>query len=120
MSMTDTHPTPNALDALVAELLDCGGALSQIVDHMHAFGSSGLASPDVPPILEVAHSVIRSVLGEVSERHSEEPLRRPATSRQTLRTGWVELRSQSSSSGRQPNSGWRGARAPRFPAAVAD
>ena len=73
--MTDAHATPNALDALVAELLECGGALSQIVDHMYAFESSGLASPDAPPILEVAHSLVRSVLGEVSERHSDEEIR---------------------------------------------
>jgi hypothetical protein len=75
MCMTDTHATPNALDALVVELLNCGGALSQIVDHMHAFESSDLASPDAPPTLEVAHSLIRSVLGEVSERHSDEEIR---------------------------------------------
>lgn len=75
MTDQDAHSTADELDALVASLLDCGGPLSQIISSMHAFESSGLSSPDAPPVIEVAHSVIRSVLGGVSERYSEQEIR---------------------------------------------
>ena len=75
MDNQHARPTPDALDALIAQLLDCGGVLSQMIGHMQAFDSSGLSSPETRSVLEVAHSVIRSVLGDVSERHSEEEIR---------------------------------------------
>jgi hypothetical protein len=75
MTNHDALPTADALDALIAPLLDCGGVLSQIISHMSEFEASGLASPDTPPILKVAHSMIRSVLGDVSERHTEAEIR---------------------------------------------
>lgn len=75
--MTDqtTSPTAHALDALVAQLLDCGGALSQIIGRMRQFEASGLSAPDAPPILEVAHSLIRDVNAELPERHTDRELR---------------------------------------------
>jgi hypothetical protein len=46
--MTDQGPFPtgDALDGLVARLLDCGGALSQMIGRMKEFEASGLSSPD--------------------------------------------------------------------------
>ena len=75
--MTDqaAFPTADALDALVARLLDCGAALSQIVGRMQEFEVSGLSSPDAPPILEVAHSLIRDVNAELPKRHTDRELR---------------------------------------------
>ncbi|MFZ0381110.1 MAG: hypothetical protein WCD11_11895 [Solirubrobacteraceae bacterium] len=75
MTDQDALPTPDALDALIDQLLDCGGVLSQIISHMSEFEASGLALPDTPPVLELAHSVIRGVLDEVSQRHSEDEIR---------------------------------------------
>ena len=75
MTDQDARPTPDALGALIAQLIDCGGALSQIISHMCEFEASGLSSPDAPPMLEVAHSMIRSVLGDLPKRHSEEEIR---------------------------------------------
>lgn len=75
--MTDqrSFPTADALDALVAQLLDCGGALSQMIAGMQEFEASGQSSPDAPPILEVAHSLICDVNAELAERHTERELR---------------------------------------------
>jgi hypothetical protein len=71
--MTDhvdaSHP-PDALDDLVTQLLDCGGVLSQIISQMVEFQATGRSAPDAAPIPEVAHSLIRSVLDDVAERHS--------------------------------------------------
>lgn len=74
--MTDQDASPNAdaLDALIVQLLACGGALSQIIGHMQEFEASGLASPGSPPILEVAHSLIRDVNAELPERHTDQEL----------------------------------------------
>jgi hypothetical protein len=64
----DTNPNPNgrsrALDDLVAELLDCGGVLSQLISGMVEFEASGRTPPDAAPIPEVAYSLIRSVAEE--------------------------------------------------------
>jgi len=70
--MTDHHtgPEPDALDALVDQLLGCGAVLSQIISHMVAFDASGLAPPDTAPIPEVAHALIRGVILHLPERHS--------------------------------------------------
>lgn len=75
MTDQDACPTDDALDSLIAQLLACGGALSQIIGHMRQFEGSGLSSPDAPPILELAHSLIRQVVGELPERHSEDDIR---------------------------------------------
>ena len=78
--MTDqsAFPTADALDALVANLLDCGGALSQMISGMQEFEASGMSSPDAPPILEIAHSLIRDVTAELSQRHTDAELRATA------------------------------------------
>lgn len=73
--MNDPSRTPDALDALVAQLLECGGALSQIVGHMREFEASGLSSPDAPAILEVAHTLIRDVNAGLPERHTDQEIR---------------------------------------------
>lgn len=71
--MTDSHfPEPaDAVDELVTQLLACGGVLSQIIAAMVEFQSRGRAAPDAAPIPEVAHTVIRDVLGGIGTRHSK-------------------------------------------------
>lgn len=76
--MTDqSPPQPPAapLDELVANLLDCGGALSQMISHMVAFEASGKGSPDAAPIPETAHELIRSVSEDVPKRYSKRDIR---------------------------------------------
>jgi hypothetical protein len=74
VSSQGTSPAGDALDALIAQLLDCGGVLSQIIGHMCEFEASGLSSPGLRPIPEIAHSVIRSVLEDLPKRHSQEAI----------------------------------------------
>jgi hypothetical protein len=62
---------PDALDDFVTQLLECGGVLSQIISAMVEFQSSGRSAPDAAPIPEVAHSVIRDVLGDLGKRYSK-------------------------------------------------
>jgi len=45
MTDHDVGPTGDALDALVAQLLACGGALSQIIGHMREFEASACPRP---------------------------------------------------------------------------
>jgi len=73
-NVDSSHP-PDALDQLVTELLDCGGVLSQMISHMVEFQAAGRSAPDAAPIPEVAHSVIRSVLGDVGKRHSKRDIK---------------------------------------------
>lgn len=71
--MTEDLDSPrptDALDELVAQLLACGGVLSQIITHVVEFEASGRSAPDSAPIPQVAHSLIRGVLGGVRKRHS--------------------------------------------------
>ena len=75
MNDQDASPTRDALDALVAQLLACGGPLSQIIGRMQEFEASGLSAPDAPPILEVAHTLIRDVNVALLERHTEQEIR---------------------------------------------
>jgi hypothetical protein len=75
MTAHNARPTPDALDALVAQLLDCGAVLSQMIGSMQEFEASGLSLPDAPPILEIAHSLIRDVVADLPEHHSEAELR---------------------------------------------
>jgi hypothetical protein len=74
--MTDQRafPTADALDAVVAQLLNCRGALNQIIGRMQEFEASGVSSPDAPPILEIAHSLIRDVNAGLPERHTDREL----------------------------------------------
>jgi len=78
MTSQPTSPAADALDALIAELLECGGALSQIISSMYEFKASGRSSPDAPPVTEVAHSLIRSVVEDLPKRYSDEAIRASA------------------------------------------
>jgi len=62
--------TFDPLDELAAQLLECGGVLSQIVGHMVKFDAGGHAAPDLAPIPEVARTLIRGVLDDLRKRHS--------------------------------------------------
>jgi hypothetical protein len=76
--MRDKHDgsqPPDPLDTLVTELLECGAVLSQIVGRMVAFQAAGRSAPDAAPIPEVAHSLIRGVLGGVAHHHSKRDMR---------------------------------------------
>jgi hypothetical protein len=75
----NSSPPPDALDQLVTELLACGAVLSQIISHMLQFQAAGRGAPDAAPIPEVAHSVIRGVLGGVGKRHSKRDIKAAAT-----------------------------------------
>lgn len=76
-SMTDQEadPTLDVLDVLVDQLLACGAPISQMMASMQQFEASGLSSPDVPPAFEVAHSVIREVVDDFTERYSDDEIR---------------------------------------------
>jgi len=65
------HPAAGPLDELVIQLLDCGGALSQIISRMVSFQAAGRSAPDSAPIPETAHSIIRDVVDGVRKRHSK-------------------------------------------------
>ena len=75
--MTDQEaaPTPDVLDVLVDQLLACGAPVSQMMATMQEAEASGLSSPDAPPIFEVAHSLIRSVVDDLTERYSDDEIR---------------------------------------------
>ena len=74
----DALPSDDCLDALVTALIGCGGPLSQMVSHMHEAEASGLSSLDAPPIFEVAHQLIRDVVDDLSDRHTEAEIRTSA------------------------------------------
>jgi len=78
MSDLDALPTDDCLDALVAQLIACGGPLSQMISHMHEAEASGLSSPDPPPIFEIAHKLIRDVIEDLSDRYTEAEIRTSA------------------------------------------
>jgi hypothetical protein len=76
--MTDhfhSSQSPDALDDLTTQLLECGGVLSQMISHMLQFQASGRSAPDAAPIPEVAHTLIRSVLDGVKKRHSKRDIK---------------------------------------------
>lgn len=75
--MTDQEaaPTPDVLDVLVDQLLACGAPISQMMARMQQFEASGLSSPDASPAFEVAHSVIRGVVDDLTENYSEDEIR---------------------------------------------
>jgi hypothetical protein len=74
----DVPQSNDALDELVSQLLGCGAVLSQIISHMVRFQAAGRSAPDAAPIPEVAHSLIRDVLGEIGRAHSRRDLRNAA------------------------------------------
>jgi hypothetical protein len=57
----DVHLTP--LELFAAALVDAGGTLSGIHQHMHEFRAGGHGAPDAPPIMEVMRTLIADVLG---------------------------------------------------------
>lgn len=63
--------TPDVLDELTMELIDCGGVLSQMIGRMIAYDAAGHSAPDADPVPEVAHRLIRDVLGDIPKRHSK-------------------------------------------------
>lgn len=67
--MTDQEAasTPDVLDVLVDQLLACGAPISQMMARTQEYEASGLSSPDAPPIFEVAHSLIRSVVDDLTD-----------------------------------------------------
>lgn len=67
---TESATTNDALDELAFQLLGCGAVLSQMVSGMIRFQAAGRAAPDAAPIPTVAQSLIRSVLGDLTRRHS--------------------------------------------------
>jgi hypothetical protein len=71
----DVHQPPDVLDELVAQLLSCGGVLSQMIGHMVEFEASHESDEGVAPIPEVAHSLIRSVLGPVETSYTKREIR---------------------------------------------
>jgi hypothetical protein len=75
--MTDQEAasTPDVLDVLVDQLLACGAPISQMMARMQEYEPSGLSSSDAPPIFEVAHSLIRSVVDDLTERYSDDEIR---------------------------------------------
>ena len=62
---------PDVLDDLTMELIDCGGVLSQLIGRMITHDSGGRSAPDADPIPEVAHGLIRQVVGDVRKHHSK-------------------------------------------------
>lgn len=62
---------PDVLDELTMELIDCGGPLSQLIGGMIAYDAAGRSAPDADPIPEVAHRLIREVIGDLRKRHSK-------------------------------------------------
>jgi len=72
---SNSHNPLDPLDELVTQLLDCGGVLSQMIAAMVGFEASGRSTPDTEPIPDVAHSVIRSVLGPIGNAHSKRDIR---------------------------------------------
>jgi hypothetical protein len=76
--MTDqanSYTPPDALDDLVGQLLDIGGVLSQIIDRMVQFDASGRSAPDAVPVPEMAHALIRDVVGDLRKAYSKRDLR---------------------------------------------
>ena len=75
MNDQEAAPTPDVLDVLVDQLLACGAPISQMMARMHEFDAAGLSSPDAPPAFEVAHSVIRDLVDDFTERYSGDEIR---------------------------------------------
>jgi hypothetical protein len=74
--LPSAHP-PDALDELVDNLLDCGGALSQMISHMvrSEAAAAGRATPETAPIPEIAHGLIRSVAKPVAHSYSKRDIK---------------------------------------------
>jgi hypothetical protein len=75
MTDQEASSTPDVLDVFVDQILACGAPISQMMARMHEHEASGLSSPDAPPAFEVAHSLIRSVVDDLTDRYSDEEIR---------------------------------------------
>jgi DNA-binding ferritin-like protein len=70
--MTQNHSSQSpsdVLDELVERLLICGGVLSQMITTMAKSSAEHGVPADSPQVLDVAHELIRSILGPVTARH---------------------------------------------------
>jgi hypothetical protein len=70
MGMTDLHNSPDALDELVTQLIECGAILSQIVGSMVQYKEAEGSPPGTAPIPDIAHGLIRSVVPDLAQRYS--------------------------------------------------
>jgi hypothetical protein len=78
MKINMPHPSGgDSVDALVAQVVECGAVMSQIVNHMVASQASGRCAPDAPPIDVVLHQLLRGVLEPLVKTHP------PSKTRQT-------------------------------------
>jgi hypothetical protein len=72
----DDEPAPaedaDPFEALAGELLDCGGVLSQLIAGMIARQASAGEATEYMAIPEGARALLRQVLGQVRERHSQQ------------------------------------------------
>jgi hypothetical protein len=71
----ERNQPPDPLDHLIDKLMASGGVFSQIIHHMLEFEHSPAGSDELAAVLEVAHSLVRSVMGGVGERHSLRDIR---------------------------------------------
>lgn len=70
IGMNDPQQSADPLDELVSQLLECGGVFSQILAGMFEHRASGHSGAATAPIPEVAHTLIRSAVADLSRRHS--------------------------------------------------
>jgi hypothetical protein len=63
------------LDALITELIECGGVLSQIVAHMAFCDRAGYSAPDAPPpgvvLRELLTGVLKPIVAECPSEQTE-------------------------------------------------
>jgi hypothetical protein len=73
MSNMTTHQhsdrRTDPLDDLTTQLLECGALLSQMISHMVQWQAAGKSAPDAAPIPDVAHQLIRDVIGRLTHNH---------------------------------------------------
>jgi hypothetical protein len=71
MSDHSSHPprSHRALDALITQLIECDGVLSQIIAHMTECQAAGLSAPEAPAPYVVLHDLLMGVLAVVAKRH---------------------------------------------------
>jgi hypothetical protein len=68
--LTPHHFSQDPLDRLVAQLLDCGGVLSQLIQGMLDWEAEHPPPPDAVPIPETAHKLVRGALDDVRKQFS--------------------------------------------------
>lgn len=68
------HSSAGALGALVAQLIVCGGVLSQIVNHMVQWEPADGSAGDAVPIPAALQELLRGVLEPLASTHSTSEL----------------------------------------------